>query len=345
MRKTVLSLVLVVSLGAGIAVAQNSYMQTNLTSDLPGVAANTDPQLLNPWAIAFFPGAPFWVADNNSGVSTLYDATGKKQALVVTIPPPADMQGKGTPTGAVINPTNGFLVGVSPALFIFDTEDGTISGWYTGSKAVIEVDNSDSGAVYKGLAMIKNTSGSFLLAANFHSGAIEVYDKNWKLAVLTGNFTDPTLPAGYAPFGVHVVNTSVYITYAKQNPLKHDPVIGPGRGYVSVFDTQGKFIRRFASTGVLDAPWGVVKAPASIFGAFSGDLLIGNFGDGIINSFSPTTGALLGQIQNPDGTVIHNPGLWDMVFGAGGTGNPNTLYFTSGILSEAHGLFGAIAKK
>lgn len=345
MAKIALSLVMVMSLWTGIAAAQNSYAQTNLTSDLHGVAANTDPQLLNPWAIAFFPGAPFWVADNNSGVSTLYDATGKKQSLVVTVPPPADMTGKGTPTGAVTNSTNGFLIGLAPAVFIFDSEDGTISGWYTGTRSVIEVDNSDSLAVYKGLAMITNSSGSFLLAANFHTGAIEVYDKTWKLATLNGNFTDPTLPAGYGAFGVHAIGQSVYVTYAKQNPLKHDPVIGPGRGYVSQFDTQGKFVRRVASTGVLDAPWGVVLAPKTGFGAFSGALLIGNFGDGIINAFSATTGALLGQIQNPDGTVIHNPGLWDMVFGAGGTGNANTLYFTSGILSEAHGLFGAIAKK
>jgi uncharacterized protein (TIGR03118 family) len=345
MRKIALSLMFGMFLCATIAVAQNSYSQTNLSSDLKGVAANTDPQLINPWGIAFFPGAPFWVADNNSGFSTLYDATGKKQSLIVTIPQPADMTGKGTPTGIVTNGTTGFLVGGSPAAFIFDSEDGTISGWNSGTKSVITVDNSDSSAVYKALAMITNTSGTFLLAANFHTGAIEVYDKTWKLTTLNGTFTDPTLPAGYAAFGVHLVGQAVYVAYAKQNPLKHDPVIGPGRGYVSQFDTQGKFVRRFASAGVLDAPWAVVMAPATGFGAFSGDLLIGNFGDGIINAFSPTTGKLLGQIQNPDGTVIHNPGLWEMVFGAGGTGNPNTLYFTSGILSEAHGLFGAIAKQ
>lgn len=344
MRKVTLSLVLTMSLSTGIAVAQNSYSQSNLTSDLAGIAANTDPQLINPWAIAFFPGTAFWVADNNSGVSTLYNATGKKQSLVVTIPPPSDMQGLGTPTGMVTN-TTGFKVGSTPALFIFDSEDGTISGWNSGTKAQIQVDNSDSGAVYKGLAMVTNGTVPSLLAANFNSGKIEVYDMNWKLTTLAGTFTDPTLPAGYGAFGVHTIGQHVYVGYAKQNPAKHDPVIGPGRGYVSQFDTKGNFVRRFASTGVLDAPWGVVMAPATGFGAFSGALLIGNFGDGIINAFSPTTGSLLGQIQNPDGTVIHNPGLWDMVFGAGGTGNSNTLYFTSGILSEGHGLFGAIAKK
>lgn len=345
MQKMLLALALATSLLASSAVAQNSYTQSNLTSDLPGVAANTDPQLINPWAIAFFPGAPFWVADNNSGVSTLYDAKGKKQSLVVTIPPPADMHGLGTPTGMVTNSTTGFKVGIWPANFIFDSEDGTISAWFEGSTSTIEVDNSDSLAVYKGLAMVKNGTVSSLLAANFHTGKIEVYDQNWKPATLAGTFTDPTLPAGYAAFGVHVVGTHVYVTYAKQNPAKHDPVIGPGRGYVSQFDTEGNFISRFASTGVLDAPWGVVLAPTTGFGSFSGKLLIGNFGDGIINAFSPTTGSLLGQIQNPDGTVIHNPGLWDMVFGAGGTGSNTTLYFTSGILSEGHGLFGAIAKK
>jgi len=345
MRTIALLLTFAMSLYGGIAVAQNSYGQTNLTSDLSGVAANTDHQLVNPWGIAFFPGAPFWVADNNSGVSTLYDATGKKQSLVVTIPPPSDMTGQGTPTGIVTNSTSGFLVGGVPAVFIWDSEDGTISGWWTGNKSTIEVDNSDSGAVYKGLAMLTNTSGSFLVAANFNSGKIEVYDKNWKLTTLTGTFADPTLPKGYGAFGVHVIGSAVYVTYAKQNPSKHDPVIGPGRGYVSQFNNQGDFVQRFASAGVLDAPWGVVTAPATGFGAFSGDLLIGNFGDGIINAFSPSTRKVLGQIQNPDGTVIHNPGLWDMVFGAGGTGDPHTLYFTAGILSEAHGLFGAIAPK
>jgi uncharacterized protein (TIGR03118 family) len=333
------------SIYAGIAVAQNSYAQSNLTSDLSHVAANTDSKLVNPWGIAFFPGGPFWVADNNSGFSTLYDATGKKQSLVVTTPPPSDMTGPGTPTGIVTNSTSGFLVAGAPAVFIFDSEDGTISAWWTGTQSSITVDNSDSGAVYKGLAMLTNTFGTFLLAANFNSGKIEVYDQTWKLTTLTGNFTDPTLPKGYAAFSVHVIGSAVYVTYAKQNSLKHDPVIGPGHGYVSQFDTHGNFVRRFASAGVLDSPWGVVMAPTTGFGAFSAALLIGNFGDGIINAFSPTTGKLLGQIQNPDGTVIHNPGLWDMVFSAGGTGSPTTLYFTSGILSEAHGLFGAIATK
>ena len=352
MPRKAFSLMLMMCLCVGIAVAQNAYNQTNLVSDLAGVATHTDSQLINPWGIAFFPGnppSPMWVADNNSGFSTLYTPDGTKQGLIVTVPPPAGSPSgtTATPTGIVANTSSSsFAVGGSPSFFIFDTEDGTISGWNgNGTLAILAVDNSTrTRAVYKGLALIHNDDGDFLLAANFRSGRIEVYDQNFNLVSLEGRFHDAGIPDDYAPFGVHVIGDRVFVTYAKQNPSEHDPVIGPGRGFVNEFDLEGRFVRRFANRGVLDAPWGVTLAPASGFGAFSGMLLIGNFGDGIINAFDPKTGRLLGQVQNPDGTVIHNPGLWDMVFGADQK-NPSTLFFTAGILSEAHGLFGTIAVK
>lgn len=334
--------------------AHNAYNQTDLVSDLAGVATHTDSQLVNPWGIAFFPGNPIWVADNNSGVSTLYQPDGSKLGLVVTLPPPASPpSASANPTGIVANASSSnFSVGGSPSIFLFDGEEGTISGWNgNGTMALVGIDNSAQHAVYKGLTLIHNSQGDFLLATNFRSGKVEVYDQKFKLVHLgdadtDDSFRDPNLPSGYAPFGVHLIDNHVFVTYAKQNPAKHDPVIGPGRGFVSEFTAEGHFIRRVASRGVLDAPWGVVKAPTSGFGAFSGKLLIGNFGDGIINAFDPEIGEdepgkLLGQLENPDGTVIHNPGLWDMVFGAD-SAHPNTLFFTAGILSEAHGLFGTI---
>jgi len=328
----------------------NSYTQTNLVSDTAGVAKITDPNLSNPWGISFFPGAgnPFWISDNNSGVSTLYDAQGNIQTLVVTIPPPAGVAAVSAPSGTVANGTQGFQVTsggtTGPSLFIFDTEDGTISGWNgNGTNAALAVDTSQggAGAVYKGLALITNSTGTFLLAANFRSPALEVYDANFQLAHLTGAFLDPNLPAGFVPFGVHVLGSQVVVTYALQDAPKHDPVNAPGNGFVSLFDLNGNFVRRVASNGNLNSPWGAVIAPAG-FGAFGGDLLVGNFGDGTINAFDLASGNLIGQLQDANGQAIVNLSLWDMVFGAGGTGDPNTLYFTSGLTDEMHGLFATL---
>jgi uncharacterized protein (TIGR03118 family) len=331
-----------------IAQTNGSYTQTNLVSDTAGMAPHVDPKLVNPWGIAFFPGDPFWISDNNSGFSTLYDASGNVQSLVVTVPPPAGIGGTSTPTGIVINGTTGFQVtsggATAPSQFIFDTEDGTISGWNgNGTQAALVVDNSmgGNGAVYKGLAMITNSTGTFLLAANFRSATVDVFDSNFKSATLAGNFADPTLPAGFAPFGIHVINSQVVVTYAMQDQPKHDPVNAAGNGYVSLFDLDGNFIRRIASQGNLNSPWGAVTAPAG-FGAFSNDLLVGNFGDGTINAFDFNSGDLIGQMQDSNAMPIVNLSLWDMVFGAGGEGSPTTLYFTAGLADEAHGLFGTI---
>jgi uncharacterized protein (TIGR03118 family) len=334
---------LVLSIGITRAMAQtNSYQQTNLVSDMAGVANNTDPKLINPWGISFFPGQPFWIADNNSGYSTIYDANGVSQPpSPVLIPAPPGDTSPATPTGTVINQTDGFKVGGFPSQFLFDSEDGTISGWYNSGNAVLLVNRSTAGAVYKGLAMITNNSGSFLLATNFNSGQVDVFDSNFNLVTLTGSFTDPSLPAGYAPFGIQPIGSQVFVTYALQDAAKHDPVHGAGDGYVSIFDVNGNFVSRFASAGKLNAPWGMVQASPN-FGTFSNDLLIGNFGDGTINAFD-TNGNFLGQLQDQTGAAIVNGSLWALVFGAGGTGDPNTLYFTAGLANEGHGLFGALA--
>lgn len=325
------------------------YQQTNLTSNLPGIAKFTDPNLTNPWGISSAPGGPFWVSDNGSGKSTLYDNTGSPQSLVVVVPPHA--AGKtGTPTGTVFNSdTSAFIVskkGVSGAsLFLFDTEDGTISGWSLGvdmTHAILAVNNAGSGAVYKGLAIGINRSGIFLYATNFHAGTIDVFDKKFAPARLAGSFTDPFLPQGYAPFGIQNIGGKLYVTYAKQNAQKNGDVPGPGHGFVDVFDTSGHFIKRLVTRGQLDSPWGLALAGVS-FGKFSNDLLVGNFGDGHINAFDPASGAFLGQLTDQKGHPIIIDGLWSLLFGLGAqAGKPNQLFFTAGIHQEADGLFGMI---
>ena len=325
------------------------YQQTNLTSNLPGLAKFTDPNLTNPWGISSAPGGPFWISDNGSGKSTLYDNHGAPQSLVVTIPSPTRGT-TGTPTGTVFNgDTTAFIVskkGVSGAsIFLFDSEDGTISGWnqsVDATHAVLAVNNSSSGAVYKGLAIGTNSSGTFLYATNFHAGTIDVFDKKFAPAKLPGSFTDPYLPKGYAPFGIQNIAGKLYVTYAKQNAQKNGDVPGLGHGFVDVFDTNGHLIKHLVSQGQLDSPWGLALAGSS-FGKFSHDLLVGNFGNGHINAFDPNTGAFLGQLTNQQGQPIVIDGLWSLLFGLGGqAGNPNQLFFTAGIHQEADGLFGMI---
>ena len=317
---------------------QTGYKQTNLVADQAGVGNHADAQLSNPWGIAFLPGQPFWVANNNGGTVTLYDAQGVKQTTVVGIPTAATNPcSPGCPTGIVANSSTDF----GGAFFIFDTEDGILARWNGMGNATMVVDNSSMSAVYKGLALLNNTAGNFLLAANFHSGAIEVYDHSFAPATLSGGtFTDPGLPAGYAPHGVKVINNVVFVTYAMQDAAKHDPVTGAGLGLVDLFQTDGKFLHRGITGGTLNAPWGIVAASAN-FGEFSNDVLVANFGDGTISAFD-TQGNFLKQVTDSNGTVITNPGLWDLVFGAGGTGDPNTLYFTAGGSTQTQGLFATL---
>jgi uncharacterized protein (TIGR03118 family) len=366
----------------------NRYVVTNLVSDIAKLGGKViDPNLKNAWGVAFTPGAsPFWIADNATGLSTLYDGDGTIVALGspsggVTIPcPPSPGQGSScpqtaAPTGMVWNPTTmtstAFLVPLTgkPASFIWATEDGTISAWTGGLaanpfNAVLAVNNALNpnftvGAVYKGLATGVNATGVtitppnmtdfvFLYVTNFRAGTIEVYGPapsssttGFYVPVATdGNFTDADIPRGYAPFGIQNINGNLFVTYAKQNAAKHDDVAGKGNGFVDVFDTDGHLLRRFASRGALNSPWGVARASFA-FGQFSGDILVGNFGDGRINAFD-SDGNFLGQLRDTNGKPISIDGLWTLTLGGGAKSSQDTMYFTAGPNGETDGLFGTI---
>jgi len=332
MKKAISSIGLLIALAipSGLLAQQAGYSQTNLVSNTAGVGNTTDPQLLNPWGISLLPGQDFWIANNNSGTSTLYDDQGNKDAgLIVTVPGAAHNPNgncsPGCPTGNVSNGNGAYFNG---GQFIFDTEDGLIANWTgTSNTATVAFDNSASGAVYKGLASLNST---FLLAANFNSGKIDVFDRNFNLTSLSGSFTDPKLPAGFAPHGIHVIGSQIYVAYAMQDTAKHDAQPGAGMGQVDIFDANGNFVSTFvAAGGKLNAPWGVVAAPVT-FGEFPSAILVGNFGDGTINAFD-TTGKFLGQLSDSSGKALVNPGLWDMTFGGGGSsGDPGSLYLTAG---------------
>jgi uncharacterized protein (TIGR03118 family) len=336
--------------------------------------------------------SPFWVSDNNAGVATLYDGTGApflvapNVPLVVDIPLPPDTGGRGgAPTGQVANfpflATGAFpleipgqgntTINTGSALFIFATEDGTIEGWnlalaafgITGipdpegtfpisDDALVVVDNSASGAVYKGLAlatrMVSGSPQPFLYATNFRTGNIDVFDSGFNQVTVPGTFTDPKVQHGYAPFGIQPINGQLWVTYALQDAARHDPVNKPGHGFVSVFDNDGNLVSHFTQHGHLSSPWGVALAPAS-FGQFGGDILVGNFGNGMINAFDPANGHWLGMVSDADGKPIVNPGLWSVTFsgpaGANAVGSdPDTLYITAGLLGPTHEDAGLFAK-
>ena len=335
--------VLTVAPAAPVAAA---YVQTNLVSNIQGVAAFTDANLKNPWGISSSPTSPFWISNNGTGTSTLYNGAGQpfpvNNPLVVTIPPSPGS----TPTGQVFNGGSGFeLAPGQPARFLFATEAGTIAGWNpaaNATNALIEVNNGGTGASYKGLAIGNNASGDFLYAANFGNGKIDVFDSGFAAASLAGSFTDPNLPSGYAPFNIQNLNGTLYVTYALVGQ-GGDDVPGAGNGIVDAFDTNGNLIKRVVTGGALNSPWGLALAPAG-FGEFGGALLVGNFGDGLINAFNPTTGTPLGTLRDATNNPIANDGLWGLHFGNGGNGGSlNTLYFTAGPNNEADGLFGSIA--
>lgn len=326
--------VTILSAASAVTAAQIGFIQTNLASDVPGLAQSTDPQLVNAWGMGASGTSPVWIGANGTGVSVLYSGAGVKQGLVVTIP------GDGSVTGVSFSNLAGSFNGDT---FLFDSEDGTVSGWRSalGTTAETLVPGSTAN-VYKGLtdATIGGTEYAYL--ANFRSGAIDVLKGNAAAPPLTGNFTDPNLPAGYAPFDVQNLNGVLYVTYAVQDSAKHDDVAGPGNGIVDVFDLQGNLIRRLVTKGALNSPWGLALAPAG-FGDVGGDLLVGNFGNGMINAYNATTGTFVETLTYPNGSPVSIDGLWGLRFGNGGTfGSPNTLFFTAGPDGEMHGLFGEL---
>ncbi|HUA83807.1 MAG TPA: TIGR03118 family protein [Bryobacteraceae bacterium] len=333
-----------------IACAQsnNVYVQENLVSDIPGMAVTTDPNLVNPWGMSQTATSPFWVSNHDKGNTTIYNGAGTPSTTVVTIPPAAGT-GTGTPTGQITgNGANWTLPAPNgkAASFIFATEDGAIAAWNgsAGTTAVIVVNNSNAGAIYTGIA--SNPSGTpAIYAANFGSGNIDVFDENFNPTTASGGFKDPNLPSGYAPYNIWNLSGKLYVAYAQPSTTsKGNSVAGAGLGYVDVFDTNGNLLQRVVSGGALNAPWGVAIAPAN-WGAFGGALLVGNFGDGKINAFNVSTGAMLGTLQNASGNPIVNQGLWAIEFGNGKTADTNTLYLAANISpgGVSHGLFAAIA--
>jgi uncharacterized protein (TIGR03118 family) len=331
-------------------------------------ASIQDPNLINPWGVAFSPTGSFWVNNNHTGTATVYDVDPKTNAitaasLVVTIAPPQAVSGVTTasPTGIVFNSDpNGFMLNGKPATFIMDTEDGTISAWNSGAgtSTTLEVDNSADpahgdgslppedqiegiGAVYKGLAIGTQKNGTTLLyATNFRHGTVDVFNSQWQQV---NSLTDGSLPAGYAPFNAQVLDGHLFVSYALQDQFKHDDVAGPGNGFVDEFSLSGKLIARVASNGPLNSPWGMAIAPDD-FGKFAGDLLVGNFGDGTINAYNLKTDKFAGTLDGVDGKPISIGDLWALTPGNGGmAGSSGEIFFTSGVQGEAAGLFGAIA--
>jgi uncharacterized protein (TIGR03118 family) len=323
--------------------AADPFAVDNLVTDDPSVHAGriTDPGLVNAWGLSHSPTSPFWVSANGSGTADLYSVDPATQAttkagLTVTIP------GAGTPTGQVFNGNAAAAFGGD--LFLFVSEDGTISGWRGALGTTAETLVAGSTAnVYKGSAFATIGSDSYLYAANFRAGTIDVLKGSAASPTLTGTFADPNLPAGYAPFNIQSLAGSLYVSYALQDADKHDEQAGAGRGFVDRFDLQGHLLERVAGGGTLDAPWGLALAPSS-FGALAGSLLVGNFGDGRISAFSSSSGnAFLGQLTGTDGAPLTIDGLWALAPGNdGAAGSSKLLYFTAGPDDESHGILGVL---
>ena len=333
-----------------------TFTQTNLVSDVPGMANATDSNLVNPWGLTLGLNSGIWIGENGSGLAASFDGSGQPLATTsggsstsVTIPAPGG--GTSAPTGVATNATSGFVVSAGgdsgPSTELFATEDGTIAGWNSSvapANAVIAVDNSASGAVYKGLALGFNATGAYLYATNFHAGTVDVFDSNFQPVHIPGAFTDSGIPSGYAPFGISAINGDLYVTYAVQDAAKHDDVAGAGHGFIDVFDTEGHLLKRFTSQGELNSPWGMAWAPFQGFGDFNNALFVGNFGDGSVNAFDFDSGEFLGEVSDASGTPIKIPGVWGLDFGFGvAATSPNTLFFTAGINNEQDGLFGTLA--
>jgi uncharacterized protein (TIGR03118 family) len=318
-------------------------VQSDLLSDEASTSvAHVDPNLINPWGLTYGPQTYFWVANNGSGTSTVYDGSGAPMPtppLVVTVPPAADGS-LGSPTGVVVNGTGGF----DGDKFIFASLDGTVSGWASGATATLRMDNSSSGAAYTGLAIGNVGSANYLYAANFAAGTVDVLDASYAhVNLVSSAFMDPTLPPGYSPFNIQALGGLLYVAYAQHTPPSKVGTAGTGLGFVSVFNMDGSFAKRLVSQGWLDAPWGMALAPSELAG-FGGALLVGNFGDGRISAYDSGTGAPLGQLVDVNGAPVAIDGLWGLAFGNGTkAGSTDLLYFTAGPQGGTHGLFGAFS--
>jgi uncharacterized protein (TIGR03118 family) len=333
----------------------NRIRQVNLVSDQPAKAAQLDPHLVNAWGLAFGPATPLWVANNATSTSTLYRGATTPTDPLVTVPLVVAIPGggmpaaKGNPTGVVFSGpgsnaaafpiTKGGKSGA--ALFIFAGENGDITAWNpSGDPTTAVLMAHTPGAVYKGLALLTNSHGSWLLATDFHDNRIDVYDTTFTL-VHSMQFRSAGIPHGYAPFNVAVFGNRVYVSYAKQNVEKHDDVSGAGHGFINTFDVNGRFVKRFAARGVLNSPWGMAIAPKG-FGEFAGDLLVGNFGDGRIHAFDVRSGEREGTLLGTNGSPLTIDGLWALLPGNGTAGGTSDIWFSAGPAGESHGLLGVL---
>jgi uncharacterized protein (TIGR03118 family) len=330
------------------AAPSSPYTLTNLVGDMAGAAAQVDPHLVNAWGLVAGPFTPWWVVNNTTNSSTLYTGTGAVVPLVVTVP--------GAPTGIVFNGGNGFVISngssSGPAAFIFATESGIISGWnqavpppLPATQALTGADRSGVGAIYKGLAIASTGAGDQLYATDLHNARVDVFDSSFNLVTVPGAFVDKKIPRRFAPFGIQTINGAIFVTYAKQDEAKVNDVPGSRRGFVNMFDTSGNLMARVATKGPLNAPWGLALAPSG-FGTFSDDLLVGNFGNGMIHAYHQQSNGrwrFRGSLKDSHGKVLKIEELWGLSFGNGGAAGPmNTLYFTAGPSGGSHGLFGSI---
>jgi uncharacterized protein (TIGR03118 family) len=331
--------------------ATGTFAMKPLVSNGSVMGTMNDPNLINPWGVAVAPGGPVWVANNATQTSTAYDGSGNR-ALVVSLP---SLSGTASATGLVYNGTPDFVISAgmasAPALFIFSSASGTLLGWSqgNGASAMITYDDGVGGAVYTGLALASNGTANQLYAADFHNAKVDVFNTQFHKIAAPGGFMDPQLPAGYAPFGIQAVQlagtTVIVVTYAQHTAAAPDvEVVGPGLGVVNVFDANGTLLKRLVAAGApqLNAPWGVVLAPAT-FGSLGNMLLIGNFGDGRISAFDPNSGAFVNTVNDATGQPIANAGLWGLTFGNDALNQPSsTLFFAAGIGGQMAGLYGRI---
>ncbi len=329
----------------GTLTAATVFFQTNLASDIPGLAANLDPNLKNPWGMSFAATSPFWVSNQGSNNSTLYNGAGVHQALVVSTPPaPTGQVAAGVAGSFLLPPGTGTTP--APASFIFDTLSGAIAGWNAAQGNPVGVAatvfQATDGAAFTGLAIGNNAGANLLYAADFANGRIDVFNSSFAPTTVAGGFADATLPAGYLPYNIQNISGRLYVEYAKVDPITHRAATTPNTGIVNVFDLNGTLLQRLATETHLNSPWGVTQAPAG-FGDFAGDVLVGNFGDGTISAFDPVSLLFEGTLSGQSGAPLVNSGLWAINFRAPGSGfDPNTLFLNAGINGEVDGLFAEI---